>query len=78
MYGHTVNAARKLDFIDIKDEAGHILNNYLLVMDLLHSRQNFNNLEIVQFIATALKSIPKLVEMQSLGAKCCKIQHETC
>jgi hypothetical protein len=36
-------------------------------------RQNFKNLEIVQFVATALKSIPKLVEMQSLGAKCCKL-----
>ena len=34
--------------------------------------KNFKYLEIAQFIATALKTIPKLVEMQSLGAKCCK------
>ena len=33
----------------------------------------FQNLEIVQFIAIALKSILKFVEMQSLGAKCCKM-----
>jgi hypothetical protein len=32
----------------------------------------FKNLEIVQFIATALKNIPKLVEMQSLGANVVK------
>ena len=41
-------------------------------MDRLHNRQN--NIEIVQFIATALKSIPKLVEMQSLVAKCCNVK----
>ena len=28
--------------------------------------------EIVKFIATALKSILKLVKLQSLVAKCCK------
>jgi hypothetical protein len=34
--------------------------------------QIFKKFEIVQFIATGLKSIPKLAEMQSLEGKCCK------
>ena len=34
----------------------------------------FKNIEIVKFITTALKSIVKLVKLQSLVAKCCKMQ----
>ena len=33
----------------------------------------FKNIEIVKFINTALKSILKLVKLQSLVAKCCKM-----
>ena len=33
----------------------------------------FKNIEIVKFITTALKSILKLVKLQSLVAKCCKM-----
>ena len=34
----------------------------------------FKNIEIVKFITTALKSVLKLVKLQSLVAKCCKMQ----
>ena len=34
----------------------------------------FKKFKIVQFIITALKSIPKLVKLQSLVAKCCKMR----
>ena len=34
----------------------------------------FKNVEIVKFITTALKSVLKLVKLQSLVAKCCKMQ----
>ena len=34
----------------------------------------FQNVEIVKFITTALKSVLKLVKLQSLVAKCCKMR----
>ena len=34
----------------------------------------FKNIEIVKFITTALKSVLRLVKLQSLVAKCCKMQ----
>ena len=34
----------------------------------------FKNVEIVKFITTALKSVLKLVKLQSLVAKCYKMQ----
>ena len=34
----------------------------------------FENIRIVKFITTALKSVLKLVKLPSLVAKCCKIQ----
>ena len=34
----------------------------------------FRNMEIANFITTALKSILSLVKLQSLVAKCCKMQ----
>ena len=33
----------------------------------------FKNIEIVKFITTALKSVLKVVKVQSLVAKCCKM-----
>ena len=43
-------------------------------MDQLHYRQNFENIRIVKFITTALKSVLNLVKLQSLVAKYCKMQ----
>ena len=34
----------------------------------------FKNIEIVKLITIALKSVIKLVKLQSLVAKCCKMQ----
>ena len=34
----------------------------------------FKNIEIVKFISTALKNVLELVKLQSLVAKCCKMQ----
>jgi hypothetical protein len=43
-------------------------------MDRLHIMDKiFKNFEIVKFITTALKSILKLVKLQSLVVKCCKM-----
>ena len=42
-------------------------------MDRLHYGQNFEKVEIGKFITTALKSILKLVKLQSLVAKRCKM-----
>ena len=46
----------------------------VISMDRLHYRQNFKNIELVKFITTALKSVLNLVKLQSLVAKCCKMQ----
>ena len=43
-------------------------------MDRLHYGQNFEKFEMGKFITTALKSILKLVKLQSLVAKCCKMR----
>ena len=45
----------------------------LPVMDRLHYGQNFEKVEIEEFITTALKSILKLVKLPSLVAKRCKM-----
>ena len=44
-------------------------------MDRLHYRQKiFRIIKVVKFITTALKSVLNLVKLQSLFAKCCKMQ----
>ena len=41
-----------------------------LVIDLLYNKQKKLKYEMVKLIATALKSVLKLVKLQSLVAKC--------
>ena len=42
-------------------------------MDQFYNRQNFKKILQIKFIATALKSMQKLVKLQNLVAKCFKM-----
>ena len=43
-------------------------------MDELYIRDNFEKIQILEFVAPALKSFPKLAKLQTFVGKCYKMQ----
>ena len=67
-----------LQFFGLASRSLHqFMNSFTLQWTDCIIDEIFKNIEIVKFITTALKSVLKLVKLQSLVAKCCKMQKNT-